>query len=211
MRYRGKGKIIKPFKRVLILCEGETEMNYFNGIKSIDQYRRKLSAVSVEIYKPKDHSPCGLVKEAKRRIKEAIKVDKNPYESVWVLFDKDGHANIPQAFEDARTSNTSPKINIAFSSKCFEYWIYLHYEQRKKNFDKCDELKSVIKNINSRLAISNNLFKELLESLDKALENATWLHNQNRSDIEAGIKIYELDAYTDVDKLVSALLEMTRS
>ena len=39
-----------------------------------------------------------MLKEAKRMIGIA-KSEKNPYDFVWVIFDKDGHAKIPEAFE----------------------------------------------------------------------------------------------------------------
>ena len=72
-RYRNHGRKIFLQKRVLILCEGKTEENYFKGLVSADQYKRKLSSVGVEIYTPKYHSPRGLVDEAKRKLKVAKK------------------------------------------------------------------------------------------------------------------------------------------
>ena len=53
----------------------------------------------------------GLLAEAKKRIKEA-KRDKMPYEKVWIVFDRDGHANIPATFHEKQAVN---EIEIAFS------------------------------------------------------------------------------------------------
>jgi hypothetical protein len=48
-------KQLKP--RILILVEGtETEVKYFNAFKKSDKFKRKLEAVQIDIYKPKDHS-----------------------------------------------------------------------------------------------------------------------------------------------------------
>ena len=43
------------------------------------------------MFKQKNHSPYGMVEEAKRMIGIA-KSEKNPFDFVWVMFDKDGHA-----------------------------------------------------------------------------------------------------------------------
>ena len=93
------------------------------------------------MYQPHDFSPLGIVKEAKKKIIEANRNYK--YSSVWVVFDKDGHANINSAFDLAYTNRTL--INIAFSNICFEYWIFLHFEQKKKYFRSCDEIVSYLK------------------------------------------------------------------
>src|SRR5476651_1591419 len=118
-------------KRGLILCEGHTEENYFKGLTTQAEYRRKFAAIGVEIYKPKNHSPVGLIQEAKSRIKAAIR-ERNPYQFVWVVFDRDGHENIPQAFSDANDLN--PPIRIAFSITCFEFFVLLHYKKTTKSF-----------------------------------------------------------------------------
>ena len=44
---------ISPLKRVLILCEGESEQIYINGYRSEEYNVRRLANVEVEIYKPK--------------------------------------------------------------------------------------------------------------------------------------------------------------
>jgi hypothetical protein len=46
-----------PTKRVLILCEGQSEQIYINGYKSEDLNKRRLANVDVKIYQPKDYSP----------------------------------------------------------------------------------------------------------------------------------------------------------
>ena len=44
------------------------------------------------------------------------------YDEVWVFIDKDGHPKAKEAIEMARiTEIDGKKINIAFSSRCFEY------------------------------------------------------------------------------------------
>ena len=61
------------------------------------------------------------------------------YDEVWVFFDKDGHPKAKEAFEMARiTEIDGKKINIAFSSRCFEYYLLLHFELIYRAFEKSE-------------------------------------------------------------------------
>lgn len=190
-------------KRILILCEGESEVRYFKSYRMDNDNRDRLRGLEIEIYKPHDHSPVGLVKEAKARCKEA-KRDKMAYEVVWVVFDKDGHANISNAFEEALLSNFN--IKIVFSAVCFEYWFLLHFHKRKLIFANGDAIVSFIKKhcIPGYCKVKVG-FQDLKDRLDLAFQNAEWLHKQNSNDLENGIRIYDLDSYTDVDLLMKYL------
>jgi len=202
-RYRNKRKPKIFGKRGLILCEGESEENYFKGLITQDKYKRKFQAIDVNIFKPKDHSPVGLVNEAKQQIKMA-KREKNPYDFAWVIFDKDGHAKIPEAFNIA--SNFKPKISIAFSAPCFEFFVLLHFEKTTKPFKKCDNVISQIQNkwFND-YAKATNIFTHLQEKKDIGLKNTKWVQDQAQVDIKNGMRVYELSAYSNIDRLVDYL------
>jgi len=192
---------VLPIKRVLILCEGQSEQIYINGYKSEDLNKRRLANVEVKIYQPKDFSPKGLLAEAKLKRKEAIR-EGMPYDKIWIVFDRDGHANVPQTFEEARVS----KINIAFSAVCFEVWILLHFEKTSRQFQNCD---NVIHYINQKGYIDyakTNFYNQLtLDQKQKAIVNADWLHGQNEIDLQRGEFIYKMNPYTDFDKLMKYL------
>ncbi|WP_189702677.1 RloB family protein [Subsaximicrobium wynnwilliamsii] len=197
---------IKFSRRGLILCEGETEENYFTGLVTQEKYRRKFSSIDVQIVKPKDHSPLGLVNEAKLKIKEA-KREKNPYDFIWVIFDRDGHAKIPEAFETARTS--TPEIKIVYTKPCFEFYVLLHFEKTTKPFTKCDD---VISYINKKYQVdykkASNLFDLLLTQKETGLSNGDWVVNQFEDEIASGKKIYELSAFSNVHVLVEYLYSL---
>lgn len=62
-------------------------------------------------------------------------------DEVWVLFDKDGHPNMQQAFARAALLRAQNKrFNVVFSSRCFEHYMLLHYELNYTAFNKseCD-------------------------------------------------------------------------
>lgn len=202
-RYRQHRKTVSFKNRGLILCEGETEENYFRGLISQEKYRRKFQSIDVDIHKPKDHSPVGLVKKAKEMIKVA-KNEKNPYDFVWVVFDRDGHAKLSEAFELARSS--TPEIKIAYTTPCFEYFVLLHFKKTTKPFDKCDDVISQIKrNYLGDYEKATNLFDILLDHKEAGLANGEWVLDQFSEELTDGKKIYELSAYSNVHELVQFL------
>lgn len=204
-RYRDHRKPLAFNKRVLILCEGETEVNYFNGLISQSKYKRKFQSVSVRVFKPKDHSPFGMVKEAKRLISEA-KREKNAFDHVWVVFDKDDHTKVPDAFELARTSK--PEINIAFTTPCFEYFVLLHFKKTSKPFKKCDDIIHEIKtDWLPEYDKARNIFEILLDHKEEGLNNSAWVVTQFNHEIQSGRRIYELSSYSNVHELVRFLYE----
>lgn len=188
----------KPLrKRVLVLCEGESEKIYLNGLKSDYFNRSNLSGVKIEILTP-NNNPMGLVNEAGKRIKKER--GTYPYDSVWIVFDKDSHPDIPRAFDIARTHN--PPINIAFSNICFEYWVLLHFEQTNRPYRNSDALISYFRRQDYiDYGKTKNNYELLKERVNTALNNAERLRQINQFDIESGRHPVDLNAYTDFDKL----------
>jgi len=202
-RYREHRKVVVFNKRGLILCEGETEENYFNGLIYQPKYKRKFQSISIRVFKPKNHSPYGMVEEAKRMIGIA-KSEKNPFDFVWVMFDKDGHAKIPEAFELARKSPT--KINIAFTIPCFEYFVLLHFVKTTKPFTKCDDvIQQIKKNWLPNYEKATNIFDILLPKKNDGLAHSEWVVNQFNEEIQSGKRIYELSSYSNIHDLVNFL------
>lgn len=205
--FRDRRKLVTFNKRGLILCEGYTEENYFKGLLSQAKHRRKFASISVEIYKPKNNSPVGLVNKAKEEIKIA-KHEKNPYNFIWVVFDKDGHAKISDAFEIARESN--PEIKIAFTVPCFEFFVLLHFEKKTKPYKTCDEVISQIKKQNYIVDYEKtaNIFEILLPNMDNGLNNSEWIINQFKDEIDNDKHLYDLSVYSNVHDLVNYLYSL---
>jgi hypothetical protein len=88
-------------KRLLIVCEDlKSSKLYFESFKRDEKLKRDLASVSIEVVHPKDHSPVGLVTAAKQK-KLKAKRDRNPYSEIWIVLDRDYHANIDKAFNMA--------------------------------------------------------------------------------------------------------------
>lgn len=61
------------------------------------------------------------------------------YDEVWAVFDKDGHPKTAEAFYlSENTEVEGKKLKIAFSSRCFEYYLLLHFELIYKAFVKSE-------------------------------------------------------------------------
>lgn len=191
--------------RGLILCEGETEENFFKGFTNDNKYRDRFASISVDIYKPKDHSPVGLIEEAKARVKTARK-EKNPFDFVWVVFDKDGHENLGKAFNDV--NNFKPIINIAFTVICFEYYILLHFEKTTSSYRRCNDLIAELKKHLPDYRKASNLYKELQERIKTGIKNSAWSYNQSKPLLESGRKPYELSYFSNVHELMNFLFKL---
>ena len=189
-------------KRILILCEDEkSSLLYFDSFKKDEKFKRNLTAVTVEVYHPKNYSPLGLVNYGIEKLKKS-KEEKNEYNEVWAVFDKDGHSKIPQAFKKAKKNN----INIAISIICFEYWVLLHFERTLESFPKCkDLLRYLKKNHIKKYEKSENYFNLLKDKINIAISNGKWVESQVKPIINSGKKVYQLKSYTDVYKLVRKL------
>lgn len=195
--------MLKPKKRFLILCEDEkSSLLYFQSFKKDEEIKRKLEAVDIQVIHPYNYSPLGLVNEAKIYIKKA-KREQNKYDHVWLVFDKDGHADIPKAFEEARQSN----INIAFSNNCFEYWVLLHFENTSREFNNCDDIIKYIKNKYIKdYDKCKNCFEILKDKMNIAVNNSKKIYKILESDLLEGNKIYELGSSTNIHELVSLIV-----
>jgi hypothetical protein len=203
--WRKERKQISFLKRGLILCEGETEENYFTGLITKEEYRRKFGSISVEIYKPKDHSPKGLIAEAKIKARTAKK-EGDPYDFIWAVFDRDGHESSAQAFNDAITYN--PPIKIAFSVTCFEYFVLLHFKKSTKAYINCEAVIKELKNFLPEYKKASNLFSLLEEYMDEGLRNSQWCHDHFRNEIDGGKKLYDCNPYSNIHELVYFLFSL---
>lgn len=186
---------ISPYIR--IVCEGaRTEPNYLNGWLNHNGYKASNPA-----FKAKDNSPRGVVKEAKRVYKEARSLKIPPSKiQIWAVFDKDEHAGIPQAIDEANNA----AINVAFSNTCFEHWILLHYAKITQPFSSCDEIIHFIKQHHDpNYEKSIDHFTRLKDSVSKAMSNGTWLLDTHWQYDDR--PIWEKNPYTNVHQMLSQI------
>ncbi len=195
----------KPFRNpkplVWIVCEGaNTEPEYFWGLVA------KFRKARVQVV---DILPAGVPLSAVRKAKEVREEarkrarregDKNAKnDTVWCVFDRDEHPNVPEAFAMAKAN----KLDVAFSNPCFELWLLIHFDDPPGlvHRDKATELLKKQLAEYGKEAGSVNMEK-LIPGLSAACKRAEKLCKLERDD-----PIRERNPYTDVHRLASYITE----
>ncbi len=209
-RYNQKNKQRQIKKRIIILCEGETEAAYFEGFRNSE--KTSLNDYKFEIQVPVSQSPTGLVKEAINIINDSYK--ENPVYQAFIVFDKDQVQDLQQAFDTVEKFNTkitklektlNPPITILYSAVCFEYWLLLHYQDSCRSFNCCEEVIKELKKYYPKYEKSKEVRKKLYEhfklKLQTAIDHAK-LCRKNNPDID-NKDAWQLAYYTNLDLLFS--------
>lgn len=184
-----KTRSFKP--KVLILCEGLTEKNYFNAMK---EDFRLPKTIGVEVFQSNKVDCKGVVEEAIKKAK------REGFQEIFVVFDHDNQAKRDEAFKLA----LDKKIKVIFSSICFESWFLFHFKNSTKAFASEEVLEKELKKCTGMENYEKNDFKHysiLKDKLHIAKSNA---ENIRSSVIENnyGVAIFNLNPYTNVDELV---------
>lgn len=149
---------------ICVVCEGDkTEPGFVGAYHNWIKGRQELSYELTIIPNPNNEEVNTKRKKrviAKRQTAQTgIKVKERPfihepkplnwvregldylktYAEVWVMFDKDGHPKIKEAFELIQQErNNGKNIHLVFSSRCFEMYLLQHFEFNNKCFDECE-------------------------------------------------------------------------
>ena len=126
-----------------------------------------------------DHTdPVGIVREAiKLRDSHAAKPDMEPYDQVWVVFDRETQNHprrrqVPAARELALAND----IGVALSIPSFEFWLLLHFQFTTAPFDGCAAVKKALKNFIKGYEKSDLPLDDLLDRVATAMKHATGCH-----------------------------------
>ncbi|UEG51841.1 RloB family protein [Mucilaginibacter daejeonensis] len=163
----------KVNKRILILCEGVTEYLYAKTLQS-ELPRTLQQSISVEVFYSTKNDPKQLVNEAHRRLKAAVK-ERNPYDTVWLFFDKDQWPDLESTFRQIERDN----FEVAYSSIAIEHWFILHFEHRGRAFQTGEEaLRHLTRLWPEYHKTKLNHYKHLKERLALAMERAKMINRQ---------------------------------
>jgi hypothetical protein len=180
---------------VLIVCEGEeTEPRYFRA----HCRDRRLTAAEVHVCGP-GVDPSQVVEYAKRR-RDGARRDREPYDQVWCVFDRDGHTH----FEDARERARALKFQVAFSNPCFELWYLLHFRYSTGHIERDDAAGELRHQHIEGYGKSSDVYDLLCAHQPAALENAGRLREYHRQALNDETH----NPSTSVDQLVNRLNEL---
>jgi hypothetical protein len=199
--YRKAGKIKRLQKRILILCEGETERIYLDALKNTLS-RDIQRNIEINIKKAKCSEPANIIKEALTKRKTA-KHEMQPYDSIWLVFDDDNRSNIETLFAKAKKENFS----IAYNSISIELWFILHFEQTAKAFNSASEAETHLKKYCKQYSKTNTTIFEMLRPFyqSQALSNAAWLRSQKN--IKNPDEAWKAKSITTMDLITETLLK----
>jgi RloB-like protein len=195
-------------KRYLIVCEGEnTEPSYFKQFK--------LATATIKTV-GEGFNTLSLV----LRTMEIISNEKDEYDSVWCVFDRDSFP--AQIFNEAIKTAEKAGFQVAYSNQAFEYWLILHFQDHQggalKRQDYDDKINEYLKPLKCKYdgkkskMISDKLFELLLANDSKmqrprvqlAIERAKkvlrWHESMDNSPEKA-------ESSTTVFKLVEEILK----
>jgi hypothetical protein len=134
---RRRAAIRQPYKRILIVCEGEkTEPSYLNEIRA----ELRLSTAHVQVQAGRfGTQPQQLVEFARhlfRKGDRSLGIEPGVFDHIYLVFDRDDHATYHQALAmasdlDKRLLNDEHRqvrVEAIASVPCFEIWLLLHFE-----------------------------------------------------------------------------------
>lgn len=122
-----------PRQVFLVVCEdSKSSPAYFKALRGF----LRLSTAQIEVCGDECGSaPISVVDHAIRR-REERRVEQNPVDVVFCVFDVDTHPSLHKALDKAKGNG----LVVALSSPCFELWYLLHFAQGGKPYSNCDQL-----------------------------------------------------------------------
>lgn len=174
----------KEHKKMVIVCEGETEIIYFKNYKKFVRNELEIKTPSTN-----DTDPVSLVEFALSQI-ERFELNLRKGDSVWCVFDCDANTDKQardQQISKAKKKATPKKIKICFSNPCFELWFLLHFDRLSVDSQLTKEVlfSRLSKNI-SDYKKTSDYFESLSPKMETACQNAkhlVMLHEQNDLEI----------------------------
>lgn len=199
----------EPYDRVLIVCEGsKTEPSYLRELIAHHQ----LSSANVQITGEGGSAPNSVVEYAIELF------EKDPdYNSVFCVFDRDGHSSYDAAVQRVRDSTLvrrqgRKKLGVArfeaiTSVPCFEYWILLHFQYSTAHMPRFADVEPRLRAVPALAEYSKGaqgLYAKTQDHLQVALANAD---RANRAALDAATN----NPTTRVPELIRYLLQLAEN
>lgn len=174
------GRGIKKEKTVIIIvCEGETEQNYFNELGVIE------AGIRIRIKPELSNKPNweSILTKA-----DEYKIDENT--KVYYALDLDCIIDKPQTAKYIQTKKKLIKKDVIplESYTCFETWLLYHYETNPKSYDKCEKHeKALATYIPNYQKGKGKIYSATKDKLQTACANAKRACKNRESQIKSGV------------------------
>jgi hypothetical protein len=200
--FRRREAIYSAGETILIVCEGETEVKYFNALKKYYRISSMMARLSES-----GSAPINVVEYAIELVENNEAIDR-----VYCVFDQDQHSTYDQAifrienYQPPAGAKSKPVFKVITSVPCFEIWLLLHFKYttkpyaQKSNISPADQvIRELRKHVPDYLKSSLVWFDNLHRKHLKALKNAERLKKENN-------KTGSNNPATDVHELVNYLI-----
>ncbi|WP_017756547.1 RloB family protein [Calidifontibacillus oryziterrae] len=189
----------EPRKRILILCEGQTEVKYIKNFKS-----RRVN-IKVISQRAKFRNPDGMIKEMLRKIKDDELYVRSGIDEAWCIYDIDTEPEDNKILQNI-TNARKNYINVAYSNPCFELWFLIHFEKCSTHLQ-CTEILNRLKNYLPNYQKGKDIYNQISDKTTTAIQNAQYLEHIQQQNLSQN-KYKNANPYTTVYQLTSRLLEV---
>ena len=191
-------RVSKHIASILIVCEGETEVQYFTALRN----KLKIGTMHINLQTSNQKTePEQVVNKAKEFI--------CTYREIYCVFDKDMHATFDDAEKEVERIKKDKKIDIKaiVSVPCFEYWILLHYQYTNQNFysnqTPCKNAEKLLKKDIPNYSKPYKNFKSVVDKFEIAIKHAEQSKKAKGDNDEY--------SYTDVVEVVKRMRDIAIS
>jgi len=194
-----KPRRVRKVRRILILCEDtKSSRDYFARFPH-DESLVEIQCVGTGM------NTDSLMEHAVE-IAEQTRNDRDQYERIWVVFDRDSfpEENFNRAFELARTQN---RITPCWSNECFELWYLLHFHYRDTAIGRHEMWPVISRLLKERYdKADDQLYAKMAKQQETALKHARKLAYENALNGTP-----TRNPSTHVHELVAALIKLDPS
>lgn len=192
-------KFVKKTKPVyLIICEGKTEILYFQNFK------KRENTFTIEIKEFQATDPKSMINKTNYYIKK-LELSIDDGDKAFCLIDLDNNENKAKLVNELKSKNKG--IEIITSNPTFEIWYLLHFIKNPKVMNSKDTIKELKKNYIINYEKNINIYKNIKEKTSFAIKNSKKLRD-NYKKIGKDINTIECNPCTEVDILVKIIKQL---
>ncbi|CAK0779266.1 putative RloB domain-containing protein [Azospirillaceae bacterium] len=213
--YGRKNKNLSPKSRILIVCEGKTEVFYIDDLIKDFSIDKKVIylIVSKDATEGNDPDKSDRSKPNGSDLQSLIKYaedNKEKFDYIFCVCDKDAWGG--QAFISVIKQAEGSGIRMIVSEPCFEYWILLHFEYTTEGFQRMPGEKysdRVISSIKKHISSyekgnrSQDIYKQLKGKMENAIKNSKMSFEGAKNDSKINTKTNFHDLIEFLRDLVS--------
>lgn len=156
-------------KRILILADGITEINYIKGFIEFLKWNGNDIKSKYDIcYKPNLGNTF--------QVYQYIKSTEYKYEYIFAFSDKDNANNKHDVYNNfCQMNRYISKVTSGYSNPCFEIWLLLHNKYRNSEISTRDLVRIFKQNIGVDYKSDLNIFELFKDKLEQSIDNSVKL------------------------------------